>query len=100
MICFVTGVAAAGTQKFVAPSDLTFLGGKLLNKACSVLVSAIDIALFDTTPGALDRRYFYALGPNAYGRDDLKIPMPAGETWYLAFSAAGAVVLYFDEGIS
>jgi hypothetical protein len=91
------GQAAAGTSSWTAPRDLVLTGGVLMNKSASVLISLIAVALFDTTPVNPDFRYLLAIGPLAFGSANQKIPVLKDTVIYAAFSAAGGVILYFDE---
>jgi hypothetical protein len=91
------GVSAVGTTSWTAPRDLLLSGATLMNKAADVLLSTVPQALYDTTPTNPDVRYLLALGANAHGSMGQRIPVLKDTVISAAFSAAGGVILYFDE---
>lgn len=54
----------------------------------------------DTPTGIPDRNFYYSLGGGSAGMQDVKIPMQAGESIFVCFSAAGWLTAYFDLPVS
>jgi len=94
------GVSALGTVSWTAPRDLIFTGARSFNTACDILFSHAPLATSSTTVVGFDFKFFYALGANSSGKVDIFYPIPAKEIIFVAFSAIGSAMLYFDEVIS
>jgi hypothetical protein len=94
----VTG--GAGTVSWSAPRDLVFTGAQLGNAAAAVAAVISTIPALQPTSFLFigpSFSVFYWLGGFSTGKQNCTIPVPAGETIYVAFSAAGTCLLYFDE---
>jgi hypothetical protein len=94
------GSAALGTVSYAPDRDVTLVGAQLAqNTSANALVSSDQNLTAATQAGSAPFfRVYCWLGTNFVG--PLKIPIPAGERIFIAFSAAGSVTLYFDEGIA
>jgi hypothetical protein len=98
VIVLSIGVAAVGINSWVAPRDLVFTGARKGNTACNVAITTIPAWTAANTivdPGTWGVLYY--LGPNSSGLDSVKIPVEAGQRIFVAFSALGDCILYFDE---
>jgi|SRR6266576_1402309 len=98
------GVSAVGTISWAPDKEVVFTGARLGNVGIGTLFATISTvpALSAAAASILDPAYsiFYSLNSSAGGQDTVKIPIHAGEKIFIAFSAAGWAILYFDDVIS
>jgi hypothetical protein len=87
-----------GDNSWEVDRDCVFLGARLMNKACNVLVSFLKFPGLPATntPTSVDFQYIYTLGSLAVGKTDVRIPLRVKDKLYFYFSAEGACICYFD----